>query len=209
MRIGIVGSGNIGGTAARLLVQAGHEVAIANSRGPDSLADLVAELGDRAQAATVEDAARFGELALVAIPLKAYTELPADAFRGDVVVDAMNYYPQRDGQIAELDRGEVTSSELLQRRLSGAKVVKAFNTIYYRDLGENGRPEGGDERQVICLAGDDEQAKGVVTRLIEELGFAPLETGTLAESAIQEPGAAVYNQPMTAAQAREALQRIP
>ncbi|HZL07375.1 MAG TPA: NAD(P)-binding domain-containing protein [Coriobacteriia bacterium] len=108
MRIGIVGSGKIGATAARLFVGAGHEVAVSNSRGPDSLGDLTAELGDGARAATVEDAARFGELVLVAIPAKADTELPADAFEGDVVIDAMNYYPQRDGQISELDRGEAT-----------------------------------------------------------------------------------------------------
>lgn len=209
MRIGIVGSGNIGGTAARLFVEAGHEVALSNSRGPESLAGLVSELGGGARAATVQDAARFGELVLVAVPLKAYGELPAEAFDGDVVVDAMNYYPQRDGQIGDLDRGEATSSELLQRHLPGAKVVKAFNTIYFRDLAENGDREGGDERQVIFIAGDDDEATGAVTRLVEELGFAPVETGTLAESAIQEPGAPIYNQPMTAAQAREALQRIP
>ncbi len=209
MRIGIVGSGKIGATAARLFVGAGHEVAVSNSRGPDSLGDLAAELGDGARAATVEDAARFGELVLVAIPAKAYTELPADAFEGDVVIDAMNYYPQRDGQISELDRGEATSSELLQRHLPAAKVVKAFNTIYFRHLAENGDRDGGDDRQVIFIAGDDEEAKGAVTRLVEEIGFAPVETGTLAESAIQQPGAPIYNQPMTAAQAREALQRIP
>jgi predicted dinucleotide-binding enzyme len=157
----------------------------------------------------VQDAARFGELVLVAVPLKVYGELPVEAFDGDVVADAMNYYPQRDGQLAELDRGEATSSELLQRHLPGAKVVKAFNTIYFRDLAENGDREGGDERQAIFIAGVDEDATAAVARLVEEIGFAPVQTGSLAESAIQQPGAPVYAERMTVAQAREALERIP
>ena len=139
MRIGIIGSGRIGSTAARLFAAAGHEVTIANSRGPESLGELVDEIGPNAQAATVADAARDAEIVLVAVPLRAYSDLPAEAFVGKVVIDANNYYPERDGQIAELDSGQTTSSELLARHLQGARIVKAFNTMNFRPLGSDGR----------------------------------------------------------------------
>ena len=207
MRIGIIGSGNIGSTTARLFAEAGHEVTIANSRGPESLGELVAELGPKAKAATVADAARNSEVVLVAVPLKAYTELPADAFAGKVVIDANNYYPQRDGQIAELDREETTSTELLARHLTGARIVKAFNTMNFRPLGEEGQPDAPrEQRLAIFLAGDDEQAKGTVAGLIDEIGFAPVDTGALAEGGRrQQPGAPVYNNPVRAEEAEAAL----
>jgi len=203
LRIGIMGAGNIGATAARLFARAGHEVAIANSRGPETLAGLVEEIGPNARAATVEEAARFGEVVLEAIPFGRYSELPAEALRGKIVVTASNYYPGRDG---DMDLDGLAQSELVARHLEGARVVKAFNTIYFGRLAENGRPGAPmEEREVIFVAGDDEEAKRVVSGLIEEIGFAPVDTGTLAESKRQEPGAEIYNVPMTPAEAREAV----
>jgi predicted dinucleotide-binding enzyme len=207
MRIGIIGSGRIGATTARLFAAAGHDVTIANSRGPESLRELVDELGPRVRAATVADAAHDAEVVLVAVPLHAYPDLPADAFAGKVVIDANNYYPERDGQIAELDNGETTSSELLARHLSGARVVKAFNTMNFRPLGSEGRLHAPRaERLALYLAGDDEQANAVVAGLIEEIGFAPVETGGLHEGgARQQPGMPIYNRPMTAEEAEAAV----
>ena len=207
MKIGIIGSGNIGATTARLFAAAGHDVTIANSRGPESLAELVGDLGPNAQAATVEDAARASDVVLIAIPLRAYPDLPAEAFAGKVVIDANNYYPQRDGQIPELDREETTSSELLARHLTGARIVKSFNTMNFRPLGSDGRPDAPRaERLAIYLAGDDEGAKEIVAGLIHEVGFAPVDTGSLHEGGVrQQPGSPIYNNPMPAEEAEAAV----
>ncbi|MDT4953378.1 MAG: 8-hydroxy-5-deazaflavin:NADPH oxidoreductase [Acidobacteriota bacterium] len=203
MKIGIVGSGNIGATAARLFIKAGHEVAVSNSRGVESLQELVGELGEKAQALRVEDAAKFGEVVLVAIPFGKYKMLPVEPFYGKVVIDAGNYYPQRDGQFAELDAGNTTSSELLETHLRGARLVKGFNTIYFQHLatqGDVGLPL--EDRRVIFIAGDDSQAKETVARLIEEIGFAAVDTGFLHEGGKrQQPGTAVYNKELTAKEA--------
>jgi predicted dinucleotide-binding enzyme len=193
MKIGIVGAGMIGGTLATLFTRAGHEVALANSRGPETLADTVAELGPNAHAATAADAASFGDLVVVAVPLKAYTALPAEAFAGRIVVDANNYYPQRDGQIAELDAKTATSTELLARHLDGARVLKGFNTIYFehlRDRGDTGAPAA--DRFAIPIAGDDAAAKATLTDLIDQIGFSAVDTGALGDSWRQEPGTPVY-----------------
>jgi predicted dinucleotide-binding enzyme len=193
MKIGIVGAGMIGGTLATLFTRAGHEVALANSRGPRTLADTIAELGPNAHAATAADAAAFGELVAIAIPFKAYSSLPPEPFAGKIVVDADNYYPQRDGQIAELDAKTATSTGLLARHLAGARVLKAFNTIYFEHLRERGRPDApAADRYVIPIAGDDAEAKAVLTGLIDEIGFTAVDTGTQAESWRQEPGSPVY-----------------
>src|SRR5436190_9218505 len=205
MRVGIIGAGKIGEAAATRLVAAGHHVMISNSRGPETLADLEQSLGQDATAGTVVDATRFGEVVLVAIPLRAIDTLPADELRGKIVIDANNYYPQRDGQIAELDHGEIGSSELLAHRLPGARVVKAFNTILYRRLMHEGRPSGAADRLAIPLVGDDAQAKGVVAGLIDDMGFDPIDAGTLADGRNQEPGTPVYNNPTGAEGVREAL----
>ncbi|HEX2923355.1 MAG TPA: NAD(P)-binding domain-containing protein [Chloroflexota bacterium] len=204
MKIGIIGSGHIGGTAARLFVQAGHQVALSNSRGPASLTAQVQQLGPNARAATVEEASDFGEVVLVAIPFGGYTTLPASHLSGKVVVDAMNYYPQRDGQI---DFAGTNSSELVAHQLPGARLVKAFNTMYFETLGSEGKPNAPvEDRLVLFVAGDDPQAKAVVSRLIEEIGFAPADTGTLAEGGRkQQPGSPIYNHPMTAGEAQRAL----
>ena len=207
MKIGIIGSGKIGSTTARLFAAAGHDVTIANSRGPESLGELVDELGPNARAGTVEAAARDSEIVLVAVPLRAYSDLPAEAFAGKIVIDANNYYPQRDGQIQELDSGDTTSSELLARHLKGARIVKAFNTMNFQPLGSEGRPGAPRaERLAIYLAGDDDRAKAIVAGLIEEIGFAPVDTGNLHEGgARQQPGAPIYNNPMTAEEAEAAV----
>ena len=209
MKIAIIGSGKIGSTAARLFIGAGHEVAIANRRGPQSLEPLQRELGAALQPASIEDAVRFGDVVLVAVPLHAIDALPAASFAGKIVVDANNYYPNRDGHIPELDRDETTSSELLARHLPGARVVKAFNTMYYATLGEAGDPsKPEDDRLALFVAGDDQQAKQVAIGLIEQLGFAAMDTGSLADGGRrQHPGSPIYNTNLTGAQARAALGR--
>lgn len=184
MNIGIIGAGNIGVTAARLFSQAGHQVALSNSRGPETLAQKVRNLGPNVTAMRAEDAAAFGEVVLEAIPFGRYRELPADALAGKVVISASNYFPERDG---EIDFGGLTQTELVAQHLCGSKVVKAFNTIYWehlRDHGDTRRPLS--ERRTILIAGDDAEAKALVTRLIEEIGFAAVDTGTLANSSRQE-----------------------
>ncbi len=201
MDIGIIGAGNIGATAARLFAGAGHRVAISNSRGPETLRDLVAEIGEYAGAVTVEEAADFGEVVLEAIPFGRYEELPAGRLAGKIFIDAANYYPGRDG---EIDLGGLGSSKVIARHLPGARVVKAFNTMYYETLRTEGRGPGED-RLALFVAGDDAEAKTVVSRLIEEIGFAPLDTGSLEDGRKQEPGSPIYNQPMTEREAREAL----
>jgi predicted dinucleotide-binding enzyme len=205
MKIGIIGAGMIGGTVARLFARAGHDVAISNSRGPASLKDLIGDIGPRAQAMTVEDAARFGDAVLLAVPWRTPEALPpADAVAGKIVIDAMNPYSATGGME---DLGGLTSSEHTRRRLPGARLVKAFNTIYYKHLAANGRTDVPvADRHAIFVAGDDEDAKRVVERLIEEIGFGAVDTGGLVEGGRkQEPGAAVYNRPMTVSAAREAL----
>jgi 8-hydroxy-5-deazaflavin:NADPH oxidoreductase len=193
MKIGIVGAGQIGGTLATLFTRAGHEVALANSRGPETLAGTIAELGPRAHAGTVSDAAGFGDLVVVAVPQKEYSSLPASPFLGKIVVDANNYYPARDGDVAELQSKSTTSSELLARHLPGARVVKAFNTIYYEHLRDRGRTDApAAERYAIPIAGDDAAAKAALTGLIDEIGFTAVDTGSLADSWKQEPDTPVY-----------------
>jgi predicted dinucleotide-binding enzyme len=206
MEIGIIGSGRIGATAARLFVDAGHDVVIANSRGPDSLTDLVQDLGESARPATVEDAASIAELVLVAIPFGRYGELPAEALSNKIVVDAMNYYPERDGHFRELDDDTTTSTELLAAHAPDARVVKAFNTMKWTDLGERGSQGPLDERLVILVAGDDQEAKDRVSALIEQIGFAPVDTGGLAEGGRrQQPGSSVFVKPLIPNEARDLL----
>jgi hypothetical protein len=144
--IGLIGSGHIGGTVARLAVDAGHDVVLSNSRGPETLADLVAELGDRARAATPAEAAAAGDIVVVTVPLKAYRQVPVEPLRGKVVIDTNNYYPQRDETIAELEDESTTVSELLQAHLPESHVVKAFNNIHFSHLAALARPAGDPER---------------------------------------------------------------
>jgi predicted dinucleotide-binding enzyme len=179
--IGLIGSGLIGGTVARLAVAAGHDVVLSNRRGPDTLADLVAELGPRARAATPAEAAEAGDLVVVTIPLKAYKQVPVEPLRGKTVIDTNNYYDQRDGQFPELDDESTTVSELLQAHLPDSHVVKAFNNISSVHLLELARPSGDADRSVLAIAGDDAAAKRQVTEFLDSIGYDTLDAGPLAE----------------------------
>jgi len=193
--IGFIGSGMIGGTVARLSVAAGHHVVLSNSRGPDTLKDLVGELGPLAAAGTSEEAAAAGDLVVVATPVKAYGSLPVAALAGRVVMDTGNYYPQRDGQFAELDDGSLTSSGLLQRDLPQAWVVKVFNDIFFKHLGSLARPSGAADRSALPIAGDDAAAKAAVTAFLDSIGYDAVDAGPVAESWRQEPGTPAYGTP--------------
>ncbi|HYT67851.1 MAG TPA: NADPH-dependent F420 reductase [Vicinamibacterales bacterium] len=201
-KIGIIGAGNIGSTTARLFAEAGHEVAVSNSRGPESLADLVKTLGPRARALTPADAARWGDIVLLAVPWRTPEALPpVETVAGKIVIDATNPYT-KDGRVADL--GASSSSEETRKRLPGARLVKAFNTIWYKHLAERGREDlPADDRHAIFVASDDEDAKKTVMKLIEDIGFAPVDNGSLAEGGRrQQPDMALYNKVLTGREAR-------
>ena len=179
--IGLIGAGHIGSQVARLAVSHGYDVVISNSRGPDTLSELVNELGPRARAGTVDAAATAGDIVVVTIPLKNYRQVPVAPLAGKVVIDTNNYYPQRDGHIPELDDESTTTAELLQRHLPASKVVKAFNHIYAAQLTTDGRPAGTPNRRALVIAGDDAGANSVVTRLLDEFGFDTVDAGPLKE----------------------------
>ncbi len=180
--IGLIGAGHIGSQLARLSVQHGYDVVVSNSRGPETLQDLVRELGPRARAATPAEAARAGDIVVVTIPLKNIGDLPVDPLAGKIVIDTNNYYPQRDGHIAELDNETATTSDLLQRRLPRSKVVKAFNHIYAAELTTHGQAAGTPHRRALAIAGNDDGAKRVVAELIDRFGFDVVDMGPLSES---------------------------
>lgn len=206
-KIGIIGAGMIGATAARLFAKAGHEVAVSNSRGPESLADLVRELGPKAKALAAAEAARWGEMILLAVPWRNPEALPPpETLSGKIVIDAMNPYAL-DGSVRDL--GATTSSEETRKRLPGARIVKAFNTIWFKHLAERGRIDlPVDERHAVFVAGDDLEAKRAVMDLIEDIGFAPVDTGSLAEGGRrQQPNSELYNQVLTAREARALMQK--
>ena len=193
--IGFIGSGLIGGTVARLSVAAGHNVVMSNSRGPETLRELVADLGPLAVAANAGQAAEAGDLVVVAIPVKAIADVPATPLSGKPVLDAGNYYPQRDGHIEVLDNGALTSSGLLQRHLPGAHVVKVFNNIYFRHLASLARPSGSADRSALPIAGDDAAAKKAVTEYLDSIGYDAVDYGSLADSWRQQPGTPAYGAP--------------
>ncbi len=185
----------IGGTVARLSVANGYDVVLSNSRGPETLAELAAELGPRAVAGTPWQAAEEGDLVVVSIPVKAFAEVPAKPLAGTPVLDTGNYYPQRDGHIAELDTGALTSSGLLQRHLPDAHVVKVFNNIYFKHLASLARPHGAPDRSALPIAGDDADAKAAVTMYLDWIGYDAVDAGPLAGSWRQEPGTPAYGTP--------------
>jgi predicted dinucleotide-binding enzyme len=192
VRLGIVGAGNIGHALAVRFAAAGHEVMLGNSRGPDTLATVVAAIDGNVRAGTVAEAARFGDVVAVAIPPRAIRHLPPAPFAGKIVVDANNYFPEVHGRFPELATDEITTSELLASLLPGAAVVKAFNAIYFARLHEESRPDlPADERLAIPVAGDDATAKQTVLDLIDQIGFTGVDAGTLAESRRQQPGSPV------------------
>jgi predicted dinucleotide-binding enzyme len=202
MKVGVIGSGHIGATLARRLVETGHEVAISNSRGPDTLHDLATSIG--AKPATVEDAAEFGDIVVEAIPFGAYEALPREALKGKVVIDAANYYPGRDGTYEQVEN-DTASAELIARHLQDATVVKAFNTMMWKHIRDLHKPHGDPERLAMPVAADDESAKRTVFELVDELGFDPVDGGTLHDSKRQEPGTPVYGADLKADAARDAL----
>ncbi|WP_159615459.1 NADPH-dependent F420 reductase [Arthrobacter zhaoguopingii] len=204
--LGLIGSGLIGSQLARLAVSHGFHVVLSNSRGPETLADLVAELGPRARAATSTDAASAGDVVVVTVPLRSYRDLPAEALAGKVVIDTCNYYPRRDGRIPELDDESTTTSELIQAQLPGARVVKAFNNIYFADLPE-GSPAGTPNRRALPVAGDDEAAKATVAAMVDEFGFDVVDAGPLAEGWRFQRDTPAYVTPADADGMREALGR--
>ncbi|NBE95020.1 NADP oxidoreductase [Nonomuraea sp. KC401] len=186
--IGFIGSGNIGSTLARLGVDAGHDVVLSNSRGPETLQSLVARLGPRARAATPSEVATVGDIVVVSIPIRAYRQVPADALQGRVVIDTLNYDPARQGSVPEIDAGDTPAHLLLQAHLTGSSVVKAFSNIFFKHLATLGRPAGAPDRTTLPIAGDDAAAKQAVATLIDSLGYDTYDVGPLAESRRFAPG---------------------
>jgi len=180
--IGLIGAGHIGSQLARLAVAQGYDVVLSNSRAPETLATLVAELGAKARAATPSEAAQAGDLVVVTIPLKNYRSVPVAPLAGKIVIDTNNYYPTRDGQIPELDDESTTTSELLQAHLPQSKVVKAFNHIQASQLTTDGKPTGAKDRRALVIAGDDAAAKTTVVKLLDQFGFDTVDAGPLSES---------------------------
>ncbi|WP_433725581.1 NADPH-dependent F420 reductase [Nocardia sp. CA-129566] len=193
--LGLIGSGMIGSSIARLAISAGLEVVLSNSRGPETLADLVADLGGGARAATPAAAARAADLVVAAIPLTAHQQLPTEALAGKTVIDTANYYPERDGHLPELDTGALTSSALLQRYLADAHVVKAFNNITPHQLRSLARPVDAPDRSGLPIAADNAEARAEAIRLLDVLGYDAVDIGTLAVSWRSEPNTPVYIQP--------------
>lgn len=207
MNIGIIGAGNIGSTLTRRLSALGHKVFVSNSRGPESLRSLAEETG--AEAVTPKEAARAGEVVIVTIPEGKVPDLPKDLFEGVpenvIVVDTGNYYPQRDGRIDEIEKG--TPESVWAANQIGRPVVKAFNNIYAQHLMEKGKSAKTSGRIALPVAGDDPRAKRVVMRLIEELGFDPVDAGSLEQSWRQQPGTPVYTSDFDADGVRRAIGR--
>jgi predicted dinucleotide-binding enzyme len=193
--LGLIGSGRIGGTVARLAVSAGHDVVLSNSRGPDTLQDLISELGPRASAATSQEAAEAGGIVLVSIPLKAYPKLSGATLAAKVVMDTGNYYPQRDGQIPQLDSKSLTDSGYLLSFLPDAQIVKVFNNIYFKHLLNLSRPSGAPDRSWLPIAGDSTTAKAAVSEFVDSIGYGTVDAGLLADGWRQQPGTPVYVTP--------------
>lgn len=195
--IGIIGAGNIGGTLARQLVALGHRVTISNSRGAETLEDLVAELGPNATAGTAEEAAEAGEFVIVTVPFRAYREIPVAPLAGKVVIDTNNYYWERDGHVAELDAGHATVSGLLQAHLPESKVAKGFNHIAARTILTDGTPSGTPNRRALATASDFSEAAELVSALYDDLGFDAVNVGPLSESWRVERDQPAYVVPQT------------
>lgn len=198
----MIGAGKIGTNVARAAVNAGYDVVLANSRGPESLAGLVAELGPKARAATAHEAAQAGDLVLVAVPLHARAEVPVEPLEGKVVIDANNYYPERDGRIEALDTNASTTSELLQAHLPHSHVVKAFNNITAAQIPTDGMPAGAENRRALPIAGDHDEAKSAVAKFLDSLGYDAVDIGPLSESWRVERDTPAYGKRATADELR-------
>ncbi len=205
MNIGFVGSGHIGSTLATRLAEQGHQVALSNSRGPETLDKLIDAIGSNARAATTEEAMRFGGVIVLAVPFGAYGDVPVEGSKGKIVIDATNYYAERDGDIPQLLDGEVGSSELVAAHLPDARVVKTFNSIFWEHLRDFGRPRNAGDRIALPVTGDDAAAKAVVMSLVDELGFDSVDNGPLVKGRDQQPGTPVYTADLQASELRRRL----
>lgn len=203
--IGLIGAGHIGSQVARLAIGSGYAVIISNSRGPETLSALVDELGPNARAATAIDAATAGDIVVVTVPLKSYRSVPVEPLAGKIVIDTNNYYPERDGHIAELDNESTTTAELLQAHLPASKVVKAFNHIYASQLTTDGKKKGTKDRRALVIAGDDREAKATVTALLDQFGFDTVDAGPLKEGWRIQRDTPGYGPRRTAEQLRQDL----
>jgi predicted dinucleotide-binding enzyme len=179
--IGIIGSGHVGSSLAKAAIAHGYDVVLSNSKGPDSLAGLIAEFGPRARAARPEEAAAAGDFAIVAIPVTTIGQVPVEPLAGKVVIATINYFPQRLGRIAEIDNGSTTAPGLLQAHLPASKVVRAFSMLDAADMSGDGHPKGDLKRRALALAGDDPEARALVARLYDQFGFDPVDLGLLDE----------------------------
>ncbi len=200
--IGIIGAGNIGSNVARAAIAAGYDVVLSNSRGPESLANLINELGPHARGVTPAKAAELADLALVAIPLGHIADVPVEPLAGKIVMDANNYYPGRDGRIGALDSNESTTSELLQAHLPASRVVKVFNNIYAAQIPTDGTPAGTPDRRALPIAGNDADAKKAVAAFLDELGYDAVDLGPLSESWRVERDTPAYGERTTADELR-------
>lgn len=203
--IGIIGAGHIGSQLARAAIAHGYDVVISNSRGPETLEDLVAELGGHASAATAAEAGAAGDFAVVTVPFKAYRDIPVAPLAGKVVIDTNNYYWERDGHVAELDAGTATVSGLLQEHLPTSRIVKAFNHITSADITTDGTLIGTPDRRALAIAGDDADAKALVTQLQDEFGFDTVDAGALSDSWRFERDQPAYVVRQNAAELRDNL----
>jgi predicted dinucleotide-binding enzyme len=203
--LGLIGAGRIGSQIARLAIANEYDVVLSNSRGPETLAGLVAELGPRAHAATVVGAAEAGDIVVVTIPLKAYERVPVEPLAGKIVIDTNNYYPSRDGHIRELDEETTTTSELLQAHLPKSRVVKAFNHIYAAELTTHGQAPNTPNRRALVIAGNDADAKVVVTKMLDQFGFDTVDAGPLSESWRIQRDTPGYGPRRTAAELKQDL----
>ncbi|QDG62196.1 NADPH-dependent F420 reductase [Pseudarthrobacter sp. NIBRBAC000502771] len=205
--IGIIGAGHIGSQVARKAVEQGYDVVISNSRGPETLQDLVAELGPRAKAATPAEAAAAGDFAVVTVPLKNYKEVPVEPLAGKIVIDTNNYYWERDGRIPALDNGEATTSGMLQEHLPQSKVAKGFNHIMAKDITTDGSPAGSENRRALATASDYPEAAELVTRLYDEFGFDTVNVGPLSESWRVERDRPAYVKRQNAVELKDNLEK--
>ncbi|HSU46190.1 MAG TPA: NAD(P)-binding domain-containing protein [Arthrobacter sp.] len=207
--IGIIGAGHIGSQVARKAVQLGYDVVISNSRGPETLQDLVSELGPKARAATAAEAAAAGDFAVVTVPLKSYKDIPVEPLAGKIVIDTNNYYWERDGRIPALDNGEATTSGLLQEHLPQSKVAKGFNHIMAKDITTDGTPAGTENRRALATASDYPEAAELVTRLYDEFGFDTVNVGALSESWRVERDRPAYVKRQNAVELKDNLAEAP
>jgi len=205
--IGIIGAGHIGSQVARKAVEQGYDVVISNSRGPETLQDLVAGLGPRAKAATPAEAAAAGDFAVVTVPLKNYKDVPVEPLAGKIVIDTNNYYWERDGRIPALDNGEATTSGMLQEHLPQSKVAKGFNHIMAKDITTDGSPAGSENRRALATASDYPEAAELVTRLYADSGFDTVNVGPLSESWRVERDRPAYVKRQNAVELKDNLEK--